>query len=241
MVGQRLAAKLQGAWQELTIVGVAANMQLAGLRAEPPRTVYLPYAQLAEPHQVNLVVRGTASPGALGRTIEQTLRAALPGTPIDIQPLATQVGATMVQERVLALLAGSFGAIALVLAAVGLYGPDRLRCRAADVGARGTARARRQAAQVAGLVLADAMRLVAVGVGVGLPLAWAASGWVRALLFGVKPADPLAAAGAVAVRSRPRWPPRTCRRAAPHAPSARRAQARVTIGRPSGGVGARIG
>jgi predicted permease len=198
-VGQRLSAKLQDVWQELTIVGVAANMQLAGLRAEPPRTVYLPYAQLAEPHQVNLVVRASASPAALARTIEQTLRAALPGTPIEIQPLATQVGATIVQERVLALLAGSFGAIALVLAAVGLYGliAYGVAQRTSELGVRLALGARRR--QVAGLVLVDAMRLVAVGVGLGLPLAWAASRWVRVLLFGISPADPLAAVGAVAV------------------------------------------
>jgi ABC-type antimicrobial peptide transport system permease subunit len=127
------------------------------------------------------------------------LRAALPGTPIEIQPLATQVGATIVQERVLALLAGSFGAIALVLAAVGLYGliAYGVTQRTPELGVRLALGARRR--QVVGLVLVDAMRLVVVGIVLGLPLAWAASGWVRALLFGVSPADPLAAGGAVAV------------------------------------------
>jgi ABC-type antimicrobial peptide transport system permease subunit len=48
-------------------------------------------------------------------------------------------------------------------------------------------------------VLSEALRLVVVGVALGVPLAWAASGSVRSLLFGVSPADPLAAGGAIAV------------------------------------------
>ncbi len=199
VAGQRLSAKLERVWQELTIVGVVANMQLDGLRAAPPQTVYLPYAQLSGSRQVNLLVRGTGAPGHLARTVEQTLRAALPGTPIEIQPLATQVGATIVQERVLALLAGSFGAIALVLAAVGLYGliAYGVTQRTPELGVRLALGARRR--QVVGLVLADAARLVVIGVGLGLPLAWAASRSVRTLLFGVSLTDPLAAGGSIAV------------------------------------------
>jgi predicted permease len=199
VVGQRLSARLQRVWQELTIVGVAANTQLTGLRADPPQTVYLPFAQLTDVHSVNLLVRGSGSPGSIARTIEPTVRAALPGMPIEIQPLATQVGGTIAQERVLALLAGFFGLIALALAAVGLYGliAYGVAQRTPELGVRLALGARRP--QVVGLVLVDAMRLVAVGVGLGLPLAWAASRWVRALLFGVSPADPLAAGGAVAV------------------------------------------
>jgi putative ABC transport system permease protein len=199
VVGQRLSARLQRVWQELTIVGVAANTQLTGLRADPPQTVYLPFAQLTDVHQVNLLVRGSGSPGSLARTIEPTVRAALPGMPIELQPLATQVGGTIAQERVLALLAGSFGLIALVLAAVGLYGliAYGVAQRTPELGVRLALGARRR--QVVGLVLGDAMRLVAVGVGLGLPLVWAASRWVRTLLFGVSPADPLAAGGSIAV------------------------------------------
>jgi putative ABC transport system permease protein len=199
VVGQRLWAKLQGVRQELIIVGVAANTQLAGLRADAPKTVYLPFAQLSEPHQVSLVVRSTDASGALARSIEQTVRAAMPGTPIEVQPLARQVGATIAQERVLALLAGSFGAIALVLAAIGLYGliAYGVAQRTPELGVRLALGARPR--HVVGLVLADAGRLLAIGVGLGLPLAWAASGWVRTLLFGVTPADPLVASIALTV------------------------------------------
>ena len=188
-------------WQELTIVGVVANMQLDGLArgSRRGRSICL-YAQLsgARPNSTSSCA-GPAHPVFWPVRSQQALRAALPGTPIEIQPLSTQVGATIVQQRVLALLAGSFGAIALLLAAVGLYGliAYGVTQRTPELGVRLALGARRR--QVVGLVLADAMRLVAVGVGLGLPLAWAASRSVRTLLFGVSPADPLAAGGSIAV------------------------------------------
>jgi ABC-type antimicrobial peptide transport system permease subunit len=69
--------------------------------------------------------------------------------------------------------------------------------RTHELGVRLALGARR--AQVVGLVLADGARLVAIGVAVGLPVAWLASRWVRTLLFGVTPADPGSAFAAVGV------------------------------------------
>jgi putative ABC transport system permease protein len=199
VVGERLSAKVRGQQRELTIVGIAAGTRTKGLREEVPETVYLPYAQVPAGGSANLLVRGDVPIGTLTRTIEPALRAALPGRPIEIQPLAAQVGATIVQERVLATLAAGFGLLALVLTVVGLYGvvAYEVAQRTQELGVRLALGARR--GQVLGLVLGDGARLVAIGIGVGLPAAWLASRWVRTLLYDVTPADPASAVAAIAV------------------------------------------
>jgi predicted permease len=197
VVGQRLATRLGGVVKELTIVGLAANTRTSGLRLDPPATVYLPLPQIHAPGAITLVVRGRGSVASLARAVEPAVRAAVPGAPVEVQTLAGQVGATMVQERVLALLATVFGLLALGLTVIGLYGVIAFGVvqRMPELGVRLALGARRD--QVLGLVLRDGARRVAIGVIAGLPAAWFASRFVRALLFEVTPADPLSAALAV--------------------------------------------
>ena len=135
----------------------------------------------------------------MARTIEPRIRAAMPGTPFEAQPLATQVGATLMRERVLALLAAGFGLLALLLAAIGLYGlvAYGVTERTQELGVRLALGARR--GQILGLVFKDAARLVGVGALLGVPAAWAASRWVRSLLFGVTPGDSVTVGVALAV------------------------------------------
>ena len=196
-LGQRLAAKVRRQPTELTIVGIAANTKIGGLREPAPDTVYLALAQLPGDGPVSLLVRGSGSAGSVVRAIEPAVRAAMPGAPVEIDALSSQVGGTIVQERVLALLAAGFGVLALGLAAVGLYGliAYGVAQRTQELGVRLALGARRS--QVAGLVVGEGLRLVAIGVALGLPAAWLASRWVQSLLFGVTPADPMSALGAI--------------------------------------------
>jgi putative ABC transport system permease protein len=198
VVGQRLSTTVFGVPHEVTVVGLVGNTRTKGLREAPPETVYLPFAQMKGRGGVTLVVRGQGSVAALTRAIEPAIRAAVPGTPIEILPFAGQVDATIVQERVLALLAAAFALLAMGLAIVGLYGVVAygVTQRVPEIGVRLALGAGR--VQVLGLVLADAAWLVGIGVALGVPAAWLATGWVRTLLFGVTPADPLTAVGAVA-------------------------------------------
>jgi predicted permease len=198
-VGEALAAKVNGTARRLTIVGVAEDTRIGGLREAPPLTVYVACTQLANEGRRSLLVRGSGGTAALARTIEPVIRAAMPGTPFEALPLATQVGATLMRERVLALLAAGFGLLALLLAAVGLYGlvAYGVTERTHELGVRMALGARR--GHVLGLVFKDAAWLVGVGVTLGVPAAWASSRWVRSLLFGVTPADPAALGAAIAV------------------------------------------
>ena len=172
-VGQALAAKVRGTARQLTIVGVAEDTRSSGLREPPPLTVYVAYTQLPDEGRRHLLVRGTGGTAALARTIETVIRAAMPGTPFEAQPLAAQVGATLIRERVLALLAAGFGLLALLLAAIGLYGlvAYGVTERTQELGVRLALGARRS--QMLRLVLADGMRLVASASLLGVPAAWA--------------------------------------------------------------------
>jgi predicted permease len=198
-VGHTLSTRMRQVVRQLTIVGVAEDTRSSGLRLAPPQIVYLAYRQLPGEERMHLLVRGPGGPGAVARTIESVVRAAMPGSPYEPMALAEQVGATLVRERILALLAAGFGLLALLLAAIGLYGlvAYGVTERTRELGVRLALGARR--IQILGLVFRDAARLVVVGALLGVPAAWLATGWVRTLLFGVTPADPLTAVGALAV------------------------------------------
>jgi len=195
-LGQHLAAVVRGQKRDLEIVGVAKNTRVASLRAAPPSTVYVAYAQLTGDFPTTLEVRATGPLGPVAAAVRGALQSRLPNTPIDVRQLATQVGATMRQERMMATLAGAFGMLALTLVSVGLYGllAYTVARRTREIGIRMALGAQRR--RVVMLVLKGAARLVGIGIVVGVPAAWAASRWVQSMLFGLTPTDPIAIVGA---------------------------------------------
>jgi predicted permease len=196
-VGEHLSARVRGQLRDLEIVGVVENTRAAGLREPPPPTVYVAYAQLNDNLPTTLSVRAMAPLGRAAAAIRQALQARLPNASIDVRPLSAQVEATIVQERMMATLAGAFGLLALTLACVGLYGllAYGVAQRTREIGIRMALGA--PATRVVRLVLGSGLRLVTVGIVVGLPAAWAASRWVQSMLFGLTPADPRVMLGAV--------------------------------------------
>jgi len=195
-VGQHLAAMVRSRKVDLEIVGVAGNTRIANLRANPPATVYVPYAQLTGDYPTTIEVRASNPTGPASAALRGLLQQRLPGVPIDVRPLSAQVDGTIVQERMMATLAGAFGVLALTLVSVGLYGllAYTVARRTKEIGIRMALGAQRR--RVVMLVLNGAARLVAIGIVVGLPAAWAASRWVQSMLFGLTPTDPTAIVGA---------------------------------------------
>jgi ABC-type antimicrobial peptide transport system permease subunit len=116
--------------------------------------------------------------------------------PIEVRTLTAQVDAALVQERMMAALAGGFGALALILACIGLYGllNYSVARRTKEIGIRMALGARRSS--VIGMELKSAFRLVVIGVVLGLPAASLTSRWVQSMLFGLTPTDPTTIAGA---------------------------------------------
>ncbi len=195
-LGQHLSTNISG-HKDFEIVGVVRNTKLRGLRAEAPPTVYVAYYQLAPPRPATISVRAAGSIAQVSSQIRQTLQPKFPDTPIDVRALSTRVANTIVQERMMAMLAGGFAVLALTLACVGLYGllAYSVSRRTREIGIRMALGA--QARRVIASVVSGGAVLAAIGVVAGLPVVWMGSRWIESLLFNVRPLDPATIAGAI--------------------------------------------
>jgi predicted permease len=177
---------------DIEIVGVVKDGKDMDLRAEAARLVYIPCTQETDLGGMSFFVR-TASPGALGadaiRRLVRRLDAAIPVA--DIKSMRAVANESLFVERMVAILTASFGALATLLAAIGLYGvmSYAVARRTREIGLRMALGAARTS--VVWLVMREVTILVGIGLGVGLPLAIAFSRAVHSQLFQVSPADPL--------------------------------------------------
>ncbi len=200
------------------IVGVVGDAKFAGFQLNRPARpmFYVPLAQTVnyasevmkrvelQSHFIGgLMLVTNASPGALEPVLTKTLSEIDPNLTItSVRTMQQQVDLTFNQERALASLAGLFGIIALLLAAIGLYGVTAYTVaqRTNEIGIRMALGADR--GNVIGLILRGAFTRVAIGLFAGLPLAIGAGRLIAAQLYGVSFWDPLAlgiAAGSLAV------------------------------------------
>jgi putative ABC transport system permease protein len=133
----------------------------------------------------------------LTRSVAAAIRDVNPDFALTFRPRADQVNASLTQERMIAMLSGFFGGLALLLAGLGLYGVTSYNVtrRRAELGVRMALGA--APAVVIRLVLARVSALVAAGVAVGAALALGAARFVTALLYGLEPRDPATLVGAV--------------------------------------------
>ena len=186
-LGRRLNDSL-GQSQE--IVGVVGDVTLGSLNDEHRPAIYLPFAQLPV-GSLTFVVRASGDPGLLGRLVEAAVREVDPAQPVsDIRPLTEVVSKSLTRPRVASAALGTFAALALLLAAVGVYGvvAHGVSQRRAEFGVRLALGA--QPADVVRLVLRQSMTMVLSGVVAGALLAIPLSASLQSLLFGVGPGDP---------------------------------------------------
>src|SRR5260221_142047 len=183
------------------IVGVVSDAVYGSLRNAMPPATYVAIAQLSEAWlprlaSVSLSVRSSgASPSLLTKTVAATIANVNPQLALTFRPLADEVDASVTQERIVALLSGFCGGLALLLAALGLYGVTTYAVsrRRTEIGIRMALGA--APAGVVRLVLWRVTALVAIGVAVGAGVSVWAAKFVSALLYGLEPRDPVTLVG----------------------------------------------
>ena len=191
------------------VVGVVGDVAAGSLREAAGPALYVPFGRAGDlaPVGGSVAVRTPGiftvaaraergPPAALAGSVVAAIREVEPTLTSEVRTLAAQVDGTLRQERLTAIVAGLFGGLALLLAAVGLYGVTllALRRRRVEIGVRMALGATR------GRVLGDALlrvgALVGVGVAVGVPASLAVGRFLGALLHGVAPHDPATLAAA---------------------------------------------
>lgn len=176
--------------QVAEVVGVIGDVKYAGLDQQTRPEMYAPFAQRAWPF-MRIVARSNSDPSLVAAAIREAVRAIDPDQPVDkMMTMSSVVSASFVGRSFYMQLLGTFAALAFILASVGIYGvvSYSVAQRTREIGIRVALGARRS--DVLGLVLKEALRLTALGVGLGLIGAFAATRVLRSLLFEVRPTDP---------------------------------------------------
>lgn len=190
-VGKRFKMGADPATPWSTVIGVVGDVRHAGLDAVPSPEFYVWYLQ-GPPTAPFLVVRTQGEPQALVESLRATLKAVDKDLAVhDIRPMTAVRAASVAERRFVLLLAAAFGLLALVSAAVGVYGVMALIVgeRTQEMGIRLALGA--EPVQVLALVLREGGALAAAGIATGLAVALVLTPAMASQLYGVGPNDPV--------------------------------------------------
>lgn len=176
---------------EYQIVGIVKDAKYAGLREEIPPEVFASAPQRGASAYPTVFIRSASPPEAVIAAVRQRLFQISPEIHASFGLLETEIRDGLVRERLMAVLSGFFGALAALLAAIGLYGiiSYLVAARRGEIGIRLALGATR--ASVVRAILRQASPLLLSGVALGVLLALSALTAARSLLFGLKPNDPV--------------------------------------------------
>ncbi len=185
-IGRRLSMR-DGEW--ITVVGVAKDGKYDALDEAPLPFVFRPFAQFYVT-QPNLIVRTAGDPKALIEPIKRLFASLDPNAPfLDPRTLEEHIGPSVFIQRTGATLLGGFGALALLMAAIGIYGVMAyvVSQRTREMGIRVALGAGRR--EIVGLVLGQATGLVGLGLAIGAAAAFGVGVLLQSQLFGIKAYD----------------------------------------------------
>jgi predicted permease len=180
------------------IVGVVGDVRDVALSLKPGPMMYVPFAQ-APLYGGEVVVRSSLSAASVAAAIRQAVHSIDKDLPVtDVESFPDALGHSISRERFRTFLLGSFSVIALVLAAVGIFGVISYSAsqRTHEIGIRMALGAQRR--DVLHLILGQGAKLALLGLGIGVVLAFLLTRWIASLLYNVSATDPLTF-GAVAV------------------------------------------
>jgi len=190
-----IGRRIQIFGQPRIVTGVVRDSKFYALNEKPAPFVYVPAGQLFE-SDANFVIRTVGDPQSYARDVERIVHEVDPALPLfGVRPLESAISASYFGQRIGGSFLGFFGAVALALAAIGLYGvlAYTVSQRSREVGIRMALGASRS--DVLRLILTQGARLAVTGLAIGLAIALGVTRLMRSLLLDVSPADVQTIAG----------------------------------------------
>lgn len=175
-------------YKEYSVIGVVGDAKYGRLRADIRPTIFMSVP--LSTNRLYLHVRTYGDPAAALPVVRRAIAEIDPDLPIMEEQSATKdIDDQLVRERLLGSLYGFFGVAALAFAALALYSTmsSAIHLRTSELGLRLAIGA--SPASIAALVTREALKILALGMVLGLPLTWAAANWIAGELYGVSPHD----------------------------------------------------
>ena len=195
-VGRRVAFRGPGN-HPIVIAGVVKDARDGGVKRRSEEVMYLPFGQ-RDSHTVTFTVRAETAVASVSGTVRHTLERLNPGVGIErMKTVDADFDEALRRERLLAVLGGVFGGLALLLLAVGLYGMLNAMVvrRTTEIGIRMALGAARR--QIVWMLARQTLVILTVGVGLGIAGHLVSARLIQSQLFGVEPSDPTATGLAV--------------------------------------------
>ena len=188
-IGKQLS--IEGQQTPREIVGIIGDVKQIKLDAEGRAEIYVPFYQLAVP-SMNIVVRTNTDPAAMTRNVLQQIAVVDPDQPVfQMKTMDEYLNASMAQRRLSTILLGAFAALALVLAAIGVYGVMSylVSQRTHEIGIRMALGAKR--VDILKLIVGQGIWLCFLGIAFGVAAALLLTRIMTSLLYGISASDPL--------------------------------------------------
>jgi predicted permease len=197
-LGRRIGESFEKAG-EFEVVGVVRDTKYGSVRDPGPPTMYRCVWQTTQ-RNLHVVLRTAGEPLAMSETVRAAMREIDPTVPVqEFTSQSEHISQRFAQERLFARAYAGFGALAVLLACIGLFGlmSYNVARRTGEIGVRMALGAQRRT--VVGMVMRESIRLVAIGIVLGLGVALWAGRFVQTVVYGLSPSDPLTIGAAVAL------------------------------------------